>query len=252
VAQREGALDVTNRRKLLLWPGINFLIGEMRDSKLRPALRLAGRFDSCRWRRDVDRSAARRPERKFIALARPWIAVWVALFLIGLGTIGAAAADDAEARSSSPLLGILWFSIRGLDVDHNELDSILADHGQLCVHEYRGYILAKPGECEVERAFTRFLQRLPPSRSAIASKLRSLGAVCKQARARLTCIYRKRENYRAFIGAVLISEEDGFYTVEFGVTKVGSKLKYFTNAERKATTIYDWHATPATKPAQEK
>ncbi len=199
-----------------------------------------------------DRAASRRARTKFVDLVPRWGGVCMALFLIVPGTIGTALADDVETRSSLRPLGILWFSIRGLDGEHNELDRILEDAGQLCVHKFRGYILSKPGECELERAFTEFLKRLPPSQPAIAEKLQSLGAVCKQTGARLSCVYRKHENYRAFIGSVLMSEEDDFHTIELRVTKVGSKLEYFTNAERRVTKIYDRNKTLATKPGKEK
>ena len=95
----------------------------------------------------------------------------MALFLIVPGTIGTALADDVENPPFTAATRVLWFSIRGLDGEHNELDRILEDAGQLCVHKFRGYILSKPGECELERAFTEFLKRLPPSQPAIAEKL---------------------------------------------------------------------------------
>jgi len=133
---------------------------------------------------------------------------------------------------------LVWFSVSGLDQDHNKLDAILGISGRWCIHGKRED-LDKPGECIVERSLTDFLRKLPPDQRAIARELQSLGAKCRTIRRWLTCIYRAREDYKSLEGAVLLLDEDISFTVQFNVVNRNGQLNYSTLVERKLAVVYE-------------
>jgi len=195
---------------------------------------------------DVGRTRGRDETRKVVTTSPRWRGprLWaVALAVIVVAarlTIGTTQAQEPASPSPThpQVPDILWFSVSGLDTDHNELDAILASSGRFCIHGKRDD-LDKPGECHVERGLTDFLRKLPPSQPEIARKLQSNGAACRTVRHRLTCIYRARQNYKALEGAVLFLEEDYSFTVQFNVANRSGKLEYSTNVERRVTVLYE-------------
>jgi hypothetical protein len=171
-----------------------------------------------------------------VGIARSWTHLCAGALLIThltTGPINARESADDPTRLLPP--ATVWFSISGLDSDHNELDAILATFGHLCIHDK--YQIFKPGRCPVELEFTDFLKRLPPEQPEIARKLRSLGAVCREAKVILTCTYKKHSNFKTYKGTVLWDDMDDFYHVEFIVTKRDSTLEYLTNVERRSKWI---------------
>ena len=169
------------------------------------------------------------------------LATLVLAMRVIVGATQAPAQAQAPGVLSAPhpeVPKILWFSVSGLNEDHNRLDAILANSGRWCIHGKRED-LDKPGECIVERSLTDFLRTLAPDLRVIARKLQSLGAMCRTPRHRLTCVYRARENYKTLEGAILLLDEDISFTVQFNVVNRNGQLNYSTIVERKLTVLYE-------------
>jgi len=161
--------------------------------------------------------------------------VFVLIVLAGPGSHVTAKAQEPTGQFTSPppQPGISWFSRRGLDVGHNKLDAIISA-GLPCPQYRRIW----PGECPTEDFLTRFLKSLPPDLSVIDDTLRSFGAVCRKFSQRLTCEYRKQENYKEKLTNNRFNEEVHYYAAKIEVAERNATLTYSVNFDRKVKTLY--------------
>jgi hypothetical protein len=74
--------------------------------------------------------------------------------------------------------------------------------------------------------------------SVIAGTLRSFGAVCRKFGRRLTCIYRKQQNYKEKWSNNLFYEEARYFTAKINIVKRNAKLAYSTSFDRKVRVLY--------------
>lgn len=128
---------------------------------------------------------------------------------------------------------IRWFSRRGLDEIHNKIDANISS-GVPCPQYRRIW----PGDCPPEFFLTEYLKSLPPDLSVIADTLSSFGAVCRKLGRRLSCIYRKHENYKEKWTNNLFNEEVRYYTAKINIIDRNAKLTYSVNFDRKLVTLY--------------
>ena len=161
--------------------------------------------------------------------------VLIMLILVAPGSVAAAQAEEPAGRvwSSRLIPTIRWFSRRGLDEYNNKLDASISS-GVPCPQYRRIW----PGECPTEHFLTRFLKSLPPDLSVIADTLRSFGAVCRKFGQRLTCTYRKHENYKEMLTNNLSNEEVRYFTAKINIANRNAKLAYSVSFDRKVTTLY--------------
>jgi hypothetical protein len=115
------------------------------------------------------------------------------LIVAAPGSVVAAKAQEPTGQFTWPPSEprISRFSKRGLDVLNNKIDASISS-GVPCPQYKRIW----PGDCPPEFFLTKYLKSLPPDLSVIAATLRSFGAVCRKIGQRLTCVYRKQENYK--------------------------------------------------------
>jgi hypothetical protein len=151
------------------------------------------------------------------------------------GRVGTAEAQEPTGQYTWPPSepSILWFSKRGLDEINNKLDASISS-GVPCPQYRRIW----PGDCPTEFFLTQFLKSLPPDLSVIGGTLRSFGAVCRKFGQRLTCIYRKQQNYKEKWSNNLFNEEVRYYTAKISIVKRNTKLAYSTSFDRKVRILY--------------
>src|SRR5262249_47916879 len=69
---------------------------------------------------------------------------------------------------------LVWWTRKGLDVRHNEIDRLIDIFGFLCYHDRYS---TRP--CRIESELVAFLRRLPPNQTDISRELTALGATCE-------------------------------------------------------------------------
>ena len=165
----------------------------------------------------------------------PTVLALIVLILVVAGRVGTAEAQEPTGQYTWPPSepSILWFSKRGLDEINNKLDASISS-GVPCPQYRRIW----PGDCPTEFFLTKFLRSLPPDLSVIAGTLRSFGAVCRKFGQRLTCIYRKQQNYKEKWSNNLFNEEVRYYTAKISIVKRNTKLAYSTSFDRKVRILY--------------
>ena len=165
----------------------------------------------------------------------PTVLALIVLILVVAGRVGTAEAQEPTGQYTWPPSepSILWFSKRGLDEINNKLDASISS-GVPCPQYRRIW----PGDCPTEFFLTQFLKSLPPDLSVIGGTLRSFGAVCHNFGQRLTCIYRKQQNYKEKWSNNLFNEEVRYYTAKINIVKRNTKLAYSTNFDRKVRVLY--------------
>jgi hypothetical protein len=146
----------------------------------------------------------------------------VAIFLVS--TLLVFEASRAEEKSPLPLLIIR----KGLDVQNNKIDALIAQSGVACLPA----LMDRP--CRIEKDLLVFVRSLPADQEAIAQNLQSLGAVCRLQDIRLNCkIERETETTGltadpAFKPNTTIDR----FLIEFIVTGRGAELQYEVNFDR--------------------
>jgi hypothetical protein len=165
----------------------------------------------------------------------PWVLALIMLVLVAPGSVGTAEAQEPTGQFTWPPSEpkLLWFSKRGLDEINNKLDASISS-GVPCPQYRRIW----PGDCPTEFFLTQFLKSLPPDLSVIAGTLRSFGAVCRKFGQRLTCIYRKQQNYKEKWSNSLFYEDVRYYTAKINIVKRNTKLAYATSFDRKLRVLY--------------
>jgi hypothetical protein len=164
-----------------------------------------------------------------------WILALLVLVLVAPWGVVTANAQEPTGQWTWPPSEprIWWFSRRGLDEIHNKIDAKISS-GVPCPQYRRIW----PGDCPPEFFLTEYLKSLPPDLSVIADTLRSFGAVCRKLGRRLTCIYRKHENYKEKWTNKLFNEEVRYYTARINIIDRNAKLTYSVSFDRKLTTLY--------------
>jgi hypothetical protein len=187
-------------------------------------------------------AGARDAARKVVAtsgwrkeIPPPWVLALIMLILVAPGSAGTAKAQEPTGQFTWPPSEprLLWFSKRGLDEINNKLDASIST-GVPCPQYRRIW----PGDCPTEFFLTQFLKSLPPNLSVIAGTLRSFGAVCRKFGRRLTCIYRKQQNYKEKWSNNLFYEEVRYFTAKINIVKRNTKLAYSTIFDRKVRVLY--------------
>ena len=62
--------------------------------------------------------------------------------------------------------------------------------------------------------------------------------MCRKTGQRLTCVYRKHQNYKEKLTSNRFNEEVHYYTAKINVANRNAKLAYWVSFDRKVTTLY--------------
>ena len=141
--------------------------------------------------------------------------------------IGAAAQVSTRpvsaANDTAPVPQLVYMTRTGLDPANNGIDRLIDIFGFACL---RTSINRRA--CRIEKELVTFLKTFPADRDEIASQLAALGASCKDADERLTCVYERRVEVGAWIVGSSEPETvlDEHFRIELGIAQSGNSLHY--------------------------
>jgi hypothetical protein len=146
----------------------------------------------------------------------------LAVFLVSVGFVF----ETSRAEEKSPQ-AILMVQ-RGLDVQNNKIDALIAQSGVACLPA----VMSRP--CPIEEHLLSFLRSLPADKEAIVKNLQGLGALCHLQQEKLSCKIERETEITGYTSDPEIKPNtiiDHFF-IEFIVTGQGPALQYQVNFDR--------------------